>query len=376
LIAYLDVDLTAIRRNAQALAKLVAPAKFMAVVKANAYGHGIAAVARSLRGVADRFGVYALEEAVQLRDAGISEPILIMGPVAPGDLAEAHGVEAAITVWDRGMYPNDVATAAGRGAPFPIHVKLDTGVARLGLDAADAADAIREYLKTPGLNVEGIYSHLAAAEELDSRFTESQLALFDKVLDAVQYELADLEPGPLRHIAASAAAMLWPQTRLDMVRVGIALYGLWPSPQTRTFMNGHGIDLVPALRWMTQLVAVRAIEAGTTVGYGRTFTAPSPMTIGILPIGYAEGVPRNVSNRGAVLVGETRCPIIGRVCMDMTMIDISAVRDPYPGMRVTLIGADGRETISTDDWAAWAETINYEIVARLPAHIARTFTGP
>jgi len=375
--AGLEIDLGAIRRNAATLAQLVAPAKLMAVVKANAYGHGIAAVARALRGVAGRFGVYAVEEAVELRSAGIREPLLVMGPVAPGDLATAYRLGAAISLWDRGMYPNEVAAVAGReGAPFPIHVKLNTGVARLGLDPADAPDAIREYLSTPELQLEGIFSHLAAAEELDSMFTEQQLATFDGVLDAVQYDIADLEPGPLRHVAASAAAMLWPQTRLDMVRVGIALYGLWPSLETRNFMNGRGIDLIPALRWTTQIVAVREVAAGTTVGYGRTFTAPGPMTIGILPIGYAEGIPRAASNRGRVLVNGIRCPVVGRICMNMALVDVSTVRDPYPGMKVTLIGSDGPEAIGADDWAEWSGTISYEIVARLPANIPRTFAGP
>jgi alanine racemase len=374
LLAQIEVDLGAVRRNAQTLAQLVAPARLMAVVKANAYGHGIEAVARALRGVADRFGVYAVEEAIVLRGAGIREPILIMGPVAPGDLPEAYGAGAAITLWERGTYPNEVARAARRGrSRFPAHVKIDTGVARLGLDPVDAPDAVREYLSLPQIAVEGVFSHLAAAEELDSPFTEHQLATFDGVLDAIQYDLTDLEPGPLRHIAASAAAMLWPQTRLDMVRAGIALYGLWPSPQTRELMNGHGVELVPALRWSTQIVALRRIEPGTTVGYGRTFVAPHATTLGILPIGYAEGVPRVASSRAAVLVNGLRCPIVGRVCMDMTIIDVTAVPDPYAGMKVTMIGGDGAEAISVEDWAAWCDTINYEIVARLPAGIPRTF---
>jgi alanine racemase len=375
--AGLEIDLGAIRRNAQTLRRLVRPARLMAVVKANAYGHGIVPVARALRGVATRFGVYAVEEAVELREAEIHEPILIMGPVAPRDLEAALRIGAAVALWDRGSYLNEVASTARRaGKPFPVHVKINTGVARLGLDPDAAPGALREYLGTPGLSLEGIFSHLAAAEEVDSGFTEHQLALFARALDAVQYELADLEPSPLRHIAASAAAMLWPQTRLDMVRAGIALYGLWPSPETRALMGEGSIDLVPALRWTTQVVAVREIAAGTTVGYGRTFTASRAMTVGVLPIGYAEGIPRIVSNRGAVLVAGERCPIIGRVCMDMTMIDLSAVRDPHPGMEVTLIGSDGGATIAADDWAMWAQTINYEIVTRLPPHVPRSFIGP
>jgi alanine racemase len=376
-IARLEIDLRAVRRNAQILKELVRPARLMAIVKANAYGHGLAAVARSLRGVADRFGVYGVEEAVELRAAGIVEPVLITGPVAPGDLEQAHQAGAAITLWDRGMYPSEAAAIAGRrSARFPVHVKINTGVARLGLDPPEAPDALLEYLSTPELALEGIFSHLAAAEELDSSFTEQQLGALEGVLAAARSDIESLRPAPLRHIAASAAAMLWPQTRLDMVRIGIALYGLWPSPQTRALMNGRGVDLVPALRWMTTLVAVRRIEAGSSVGYGRTFTAPAAMTIGVLPVGYAEGIPRAVSNRGAVLVGGVRCAIVGRVCMDMMMVDVSKVRDPYPGMAATLIGTDGGDTITADDWAEWAETISYEIVARLPAAVPRNFIGP
>ncbi len=375
MIARLEIDLRAVRRNALTLAKLVAPARLMAVVKANAYGHGLVPVARALQGAAERFGVYALEEALELREAGIEEPILVLGPVPPADLATAYRIGAAVTLWDRGGYAGDVA-AVVTGPPFPVHAKLNTGIARLGHDEREAPGAIRAYLGMPALRLEGIFSHLAAAEELDSTFTEHQLAAFDRVLDAVQYDIADLEPGPLRHIAASAAAMLWPQTRLDLVRAGIAVYGLWPSPETRALMNGHGVDLVPALRWTSQLVAIRRVEAGTTVGYGRTFTAPDAMTLGVLPIGYAEGVPRAASNRGAVLVGGVRCPIVGRVCMDMTMIDVSAVREPHPGMEAVLIGADGSETISADDWGTWCGTISYEIVARLPKELPRAFAGP
>lgn len=376
MLARLEIDLGALRHNARTLAAVARPARLLGVLKANAYGHGLVPVASALAGHVDRFGVYALEEAVALRAAGIRVPILIMGPVEPAGLDAAHASGAAIALWETGRFRDAVVEAAGRaGAPFPVHAKIDTGVTRLGLDAEAAPDALRRFLTTPELRLEGIFSHLAAAEELDSAYTERQLETFGWVLDAVQYELADLQPGPIRHIAASAAAMLWPQTRLDMVRVGIALYGLWPSRETRTFMNGRGLDLIPALRWTSELVAVRDVPAGTTIGYGRTFTASEPMRVGVLPIGYAEGVPRAASNRGAVLVDGVRCPIVGRVCMDMTMLDVTGVRAPRPGMLATLIGRDGEDVIAAEEWAEWAGTINYEIVARLPAHVPRTYVG-
>lgn len=376
MLARLEIDLGAIRRNAAKLAALVAPAGLMAIVKANAYGHGLLPVARALQGVAQRFGVYALEEGIALREAGITAPILITGPVEPEGLKTAVELDLAVAIWSVGLYAGAAASAArSKDARLRVHAKIDTGVARLGLPPKDAPDAIRSYLRTPQLQLEGIFTHLAAAEELDSPYTEQQLALFDRVLDVVQYELADLQPGPLRHVAASAAAMLWPQTRLDLVRSGIALYGLWPSPETRAFMNGHNLDLTPALAWKTELVAVREVAAGSSVGYGRTYTAAKPMRIGVLPIGYAEGIPRLASNKGAVLVDGMRCPIVGRVCMDMTMVDVSAVRNPRPGIPVTLIGRDGVLALTADDWASWAQTINYEIVARLPEAIPRTFVG-
>jgi alanine racemase len=376
-LARLEIHLGAIRRNAAKLAALIAPAALMTVVKANAYGHGLVEVSRALRGVARRFGVYSLEEAVALREAGITEPILVTGPIEPGDLKTAVEIDASIAFWSIGTYAGEATTVArAKNARLRIHAKIDTGVARLGLTPKDAPEAIRSYLRTPQLQLEGIFSHLAAAEELDSPYTEQQLAVFDRVLDAVQYELADLEPAPIRHIAASAAAMLWPQTRLDLVRAGIAIYGLWPSPEMRNFMSGHKLDLAPALSWKTELVAVREVPAGASVGYGRTYTAAKAMRVGVLPIGYAEGLPRLASNRGAVLVDGMRCPIVGRICMDMTMVDITAVRNPRPGIPVTLIGRDGVLEITADDWASWAQTINYEIVSRIPEHVPRRFLAP
>ena len=373
MIARLEIDLGAIRANAAAIAAFVAPAQFGAVVKANAYGHGIVEVARALDGAVDRFCVYEAGEAVALREGGIRAPILVMGPVPPGDLDVAHACGAEITLWDTEAYARRVASIARRrDAPFRVHVKVETGVSRMGLAPARAAGAVEQYLSTPELRVAGLYSHLAAAEELDSDFTLIQLERFVEALLPCAPALARVEPRPQRHIAASAAALLWPQTRLDLVRVGIALYGLWPSPETRARL-GNAIALRPALRWTSELVEVREVAAETSVGYGRTYRTPAATRIGVLPIGYAEGIPRAVSNRGSVLVGGKRCQIVGRVCMNMTMIDVGAVPSAAPGTEVTLIGSDGASSIGAEEWGAWAETIDYEIVARLPREIPRAY---
>jgi alanine racemase len=291
-------------------------------------------------------------------------------------LDEAFSRKLEIALWDTRSYLRDVAnTARRRNGRFPVHVKINTGVARLGLEPQDAVDAIEDYARISEVETAGIFSHLAAAEELDSPFTTAQIERFERVLQAAEPSLERKGIRPIRHIAASAAAMLWPQTRLDMARIGIALYGLWPSPETRIAMNGARFDLQPALSFTSHLAAVRHVEAGTPIGYGCSYHAPKRTRIGIVPLGYADGIPRLLSNRGAFAVAGARCPIVGRVCMNMTMIDLAQAPQAKPGDAVTLIGSDAGGAVSADDWAGWAETINYEIVTRLPAHLPRVFDG-
>jgi len=318
--------------------------------------------------------VCSIEEAAALRDAGITGPIFVMGPVQSADLEEAIGRKAEIALWDTRSWLRAVAQAARkRNTRMPVHVKINTGTTRLGLEPRDAPDAIEDYARLPEIEIAGIFSHLAAAEELDSPFTLGQLETFNRAVQAVDHALQSKGVRPIRHIAASAAAMLWPQTRLDMVRIGIALYGLWPSPQTRVAMNGAKFDLQPALSMQSALAAVRDVEAGTPIGYGGSYHAPKRTRIGVVPLGYADGIPRLLSNRGAFLVGGARCPIVGRVCMNMTMIDLAQAPGAKPGDEVVLLGRQGEALVSADDWGEWAETINYEIVTRLPAELPRVY---
>ncbi len=371
-LSRLRISLDALRFNARALARLIAPAKAAFVVKSNAYGHGLVPVAQALAPLADRLCVYSLHDAVALREAGISQTILVMGPIDSGDLEEAFARDVEIALWDTASYARAVSCAASkRGGRFRVHVKIDTGVARLGLQPAVAADAIARYARTPELQVAGIFSHLAAAEELDSTFTQRQIHAFETVLRAAAFSMREPDVRPLRHIAASAAAMLWPRTRLDMARFGIAAYGLWPSPQTRNAMRHVDLELQPALSFTARLAAVRCVEEGSPIGYGCTYRAPKAARIGTVPVGYADGIPRSLSNCGAFAVAGARCPIVGRVCMNMTMIDLEQAPNAQPGDTVTLIGTDGATSVSVEDWARWAGTINYEIVARLPQHLPR-----
>jgi alanine racemase len=366
-LAELTIDLAAIRANLTALRAWVAPAGVAAVVKSDAYGHGLIPVARAIADRADRLCVYALDEAVALRDAGLNGRIHVLGPIPPADLDVAHAARAEITLWDRGTYAAQVASIARRRrSAVAVQVKVDTGVTRLGLPAADAPAALHRYRMQPEYALAGIFSHLAAAEELDSTFTRDQLAAFETAT-------AGFDPGVERHIAASAAAMLWPQTRLGAVRAGIAIYGIWPSRPTEAIMRERGLRLQPALAWRTEVVAVHAVPAETSVGYGCTFRTTRASRIGVLPIGYAEGLPRSASNRGWVLVAGRRVPIVGRVCMNMAFVDLTDVPLAGPRTPVTLVGSDGAERIDAEDAAGWADTIAYELVARLPANIPRRY---
>jgi alanine racemase len=371
--AHLEIDLRVLRRNVARLRALVAPAKFAGVVKANAYGHGLVRVAKALASDVEMLCVYRADEGLEIRAAGINTPVLVLGPVAASELAAAHEANLALTLWDTTAYRDEaVRIARASGRPLPVHAKIDTGVTRLGLDADRAALAISEYLNDPALELEGAFTHLAAVEELESDYTINQLLSFERALAPVDAALQSR--GVLRHAAASAAAMLFPRLRLDLVRVGIATYGLWPSPETRRAWS-QPFTLEPALSWKTRLVVVRDVPEGTFVGYGCTYRTDAQARIGVIPIGYAEGIPRAVSNRGAVLVGGKRAPIVGRVCMNMTLVDVTNVPEAHPGTPVTLIGQDGEFRLEAEDWADWSDTIDYEIVARLPSEITRLYTN-
>ncbi len=373
MIGTLRISLGALRHNAAVLRDLVGPRRAAFVVKGNAYGHGLVPVARAVEPFAARLCVYAAEEAVELRAAGVAAPVLILGPIPSAALDDALAADAEIALWSVGEFARRLCAAARkRQRSAAVHVKVNTDLNRLGFEAHELVDALEDVLRMPELAVAGIFSHLASAEELDSPYTMHQLAAFERALAQAKPLLERRSLKPAAHIAASAAALLWPQTRLDMARLGIALYGLMPSQRTREALAA-AVELQPALSYRSQLVVARRIAAGASVGYGGSFHAPHDMRIGVVPAGYADGVPRALSNRGAFAVDGALCPIVGRVAMNMTQIDLSAAPDARAGSAVTLIGRDGSASISVDDWASWAETINYEIVTRLPRDLPREY---
>jgi alanine racemase len=373
-IGRLAISLGALRRNAAALRDLVGAGKAAFVVKSDAYGHGLVETALAIEPFANRICVYAVEEGIALRDGGITARILVLGPIPPALLPDALAAKLEIALWDTKTFALRLADAARkRHVAAQVHLKVNTGLNRLGLEPHELVDAAEDYLRVSEIAIAGIFSHLSSAEELDSPYTMHQLETFERALAQVKPVLDAREIVPVRHIAASAAAMLWPQTRLDMSRFGIALYGLWPSPQTHEAMGDAAIALEPALSYESELVVVRTIAAGAQVGYGATYHAPHDMRVGVVPAGYADGVPRALSNRGAFVVDGALCPIVGRVAMNMTSIDLTAAPNAHVGSKVTLLGTDGDSRVDADMWATWCDTINYEIVARLPSELPREY---
>lgn len=370
--SWLDVDLDAVSDNVRAIADLVGrDTNVCAVVKAEAYGLGAVEVARAaLAAGAARLAVARVEEAVRLRQAGIQAPILLIAGFAPAE-AEAivrHGVTPTV------VDPQDalrLARAAGRlGETVTVHVKVDTGLTRYGAPPEHVPDLVRLLRALPPIRLEGLYSHFAAADEPDRSFTEEQLHRLYAVVEAVERLDGTGWRPPMVHAANSAATLREPTTWLHMVRLGIGLSGHYPSPHVpRT------VALTPAVALRARLLCVREIAPGTSIGYGRTFVADRPMRVGLVPAGYADGVPRSHSNRADVLVRGARARVVGRVSMDQCMVDLSAVPAARPGDVVTLFGAADGDAVTLDEYAAWSDTIVHEALCRVGARVPRRYLG-
>ena len=361
------VNLNAIRKNVETIRSHLGPAvQIMAVVKADGYGHGAVPVARAaLEAGADRLGVALAEEGATLRAAGIDAPILVMGVTAPGqiDLVVQERLEAV--VFDAGTARWLSERARGSGLRVPVHLKIDTGMTRLGLPTSDeAADLASAITGLAGLELAGLMSHLADADHEDPSFTERQYARFLEALHAIRRRGIEV---PYRHLANSAGLFRFPGLQMDMVRSGLALYGLSPYPGAP--------PLEPALSLTTEVVAMREAPAGVGVGYGHTFVTERPTRLAVVPVGYADGFRRGLSNQGAVLVGGRRVRVAGRVSMDQTVLALGPDVDAQVGDDVVLLGRQGDEVITAEDWAGWLGTISYEVVTGLGARIPRRYRG-
>lgn len=381
-----EIDLDAIEHNMRTVcAALPAGAAAMAVVKADAYGHGAVPVARAaLEGGATWLGVAILEEGAALRNAlGPDLPILVLGYVPPAAAERAIEDDLRLTLYHMDLAEALSAASQRLGRPARVHVKVDTGMGRIGLQASEVPAFLQALRRLPGVVVEGLYSHLASADDPDTSYTEAQAEEFARLGRHLQDQ--GLLP-PVLHLANSAAALANPAWvsaaagPLALARVGIALYGLSPFGDQNASHTPGGrppAPLRPALSWRARFSHVKQVPAQTSISYGNTFIAPSAMPVGTLPVGYADGFSRRWSNAGRVLVRGRAVPVIGRVCMDQTMVDLSPVwSDAEPvrvGEEAVLIGAQGGAAISADDWARQLGTIHYEITCLVGGRVPRVY---
>ncbi len=359
--AWIEVDLDRLAANVRALRREVGPeVELIAVVKANAYGHGVAGVAPALEqaGV-DRFAVFSVAEGLGLRALGIARPVLVLGHTYPRDAEAAVAARLTVTVDEADLGRALDAAAARLGTRATVHVKVDTGLHRFGLPLEEAAQ-LAEWLRTlPNVSVEGLWTHMANADEPDDSFSEVQAERFEEAARRLPWI-------PYRHAANSATSLRRAGLRYHGIRVGITLFGLVPP-------NTPNPGLRPVLSLRARLARIADVAPGEGVSYGLTWRAGRPSRVGLVPVGYADGWMRALSNRGQVLLGGRRVPIVGRVCMDQFLVDVTEIPEASPGQEVTLLGRQEADEITADEVAEWAGTISWEILSRLGSRLPRIF---
>lgn len=384
--AWVEVDLSALAHNVRQLKSLLLPATaLLAVVKADAYGHGANAVAQTvLQSGASWLGVATVLEGIELREAGIEAPILILGAThIPEQIrAIAHWrLQPTLCNLKQALVFSETLKTTSQTTTVPVHVKIDTGMSRLGPSWKQASEFVQVIQRLPNLYVASIYSHLATAESADQTVMRQQQERFEQAITQIRtdamstwqnnnrMQAAD-SPFPALHLANSAATLTDPTLHYNMVRVGLALYGLYPASHLRQVVN-----LKPALQVKARITQVKTIPSGTGVSYGHQFITEQELCLAVVSIGYADGVPRNLSGRMTVLVRGQRVPQIGTITMDQLMIDVSSIPDLQPGEVVTLLGQQADESISADDWATQLGTISWEILCSFKHRLPRVAVG-
>lgn len=359
---YTEIDLSAIKHNIAEIKKLInGDLKYMAVVKANAYGHGAPAVARAaVEAGANYLAVANLKEALELREAGIISPVLILTESPTSVMDEIVHYELTQTVYSYSEAKALSDEAAKRNKQAKVHVKIDTGMGRVGVVPSEAIAFVAQLSSLPNLQLEGIFTHFAKAEDVEDDFTTKQYEKFAQIVKR-------LENIPLKHSANSAATLFHPQTRLDMVRIGLMMYGLYPFGPSRRL-----ISLKPALSFKTRVTYLKKVPAGTPLSYGGTYTTDSPTTIATIPVGYADGFSRRLSNRGQVIIRGKRFPVVGRVTMDLTMVNVGDAKIER-GDEVVLIGEQNGQAITADEIAGLEDTIAYEVICGIGKRVPRIY---
>lgn len=364
---YIGIDLDALNYNIDQVKKKIGGAKLLAVIKADAYGHGAVQVAREIESKCDFFGVACIEEAVELLKAGIKTPLLILGYVFEDvyDIVVENNIRIPIFSYDMAKALSDEAVRQGKTVPF--HFVVDTGMSRIGFQCTEESINECEKICTlPSIQAEGIFSHFATADEADLTKTFAQKDKFNSFVAALENRGIKI---PVKHLNNSAGIMNFDDT-FDMVRSGIITYGLYPSED----VDKQLVDIKPVMSWHAAVSHVKTLEAGREISYGGTYITKESRKIATVPVGYADGYPRCLSNAGRVMINGKYAPIAGRVCMDQFMVDVTDIENVQVGSEVTLIGSNGGLHISVEDIADNAGSFNYEQVCRMSRRVTRIYT--
>lgn len=362
-----EINLDHLAHNIREIKGLLPPGvKMMAVVKANAYGHGAVTVAKTaLAHGADRLAVAIPEEGIALRRAGIACPIQLLGMPAPGQARLVVDYDLIPAVSDLTVARALAGAAAEKKRKLRVHIKVDTGMGRLGLLPEQVPALVSELQHLPWLEIEGLFTHLATADEKDKTLAKEQYRRFRQTVEALEQRGISI---PIKHVANSAAILDLPEMYEDMVRPGIILYGLAPSPHVQMRVN-----LKPVLSLKTRVSFIKEVPPGTGISYGQTYHTTRPAKIAVLPVGYADGLTRLLSGKAEVLLHGRRLPQVGRICMDQCMVEVPPEMPVMAGDEAVLIGSQGRETITADEVAARLGTINYEVVCMIGARVPRVY---
>jgi len=363
---WVEIDLEAIRYNLQQIKKRVGPSvKIMAVVKSDAYGHGVKRVSKVLveEGV-DAFAVTDFDEGVSLREIGVDIPILILGSLFSDEVNSLLHYNLTPTIFDFKTAEMLSLLAKSSGKRVKVHINIDTGMGRFGISHKEAPLFIEKIANLKGLKIEGIYSHFSFAEEGDG-FSYNQIELFQSILKNINEK--GIYPS-LRHISNSAGIINFPNAYFNMVRPGLIIYGYYPSPKV-----SNELILKPSMSLKTKVSFIRKVPKGTSLSYGRTYVTSEPTSIAILPIGYANGYPRYLSNKAEVMVREKRVSLVGRICMDQTLVNVTHIKEVREGDEVVLWGSQGKQGISLEEVSLKADTIPYELVTNVGKSVYRIY---
>ena len=361
------IDLDAVEYNYNSTrAKLPQGCKLLGVIKADAYGHGAVELARFLENKCDFFGVACIEEAVELKKADIKTPILILGYVAPAfyDLVVKYDIRIPVFSYDTAKALSDEAVKQGKTVPF--HFCIDTGMSRIGFQVnEESADVCKQICTLPNIEAEGLFSHFATADESDLTKALAQREKYKTFVEMLEGRGIQI---PIKHLNNSAGIMNFDEY-FDMCRMGIILYGLYPSEEVDKSL----LDIKPVMSWLTHISHIKTLEAGREVSYGGTFKTTEPRVIATIPVGYADGYPRCLSNKGRVIINSQYAPIVGRVCMDQFMVDVTDVDGAELDSVVTLVGKDGGAELSMEEVSNAAYSFNYELPCRVARRVPRTY---